>query len=365
MPLNIVKGSITEIEADAIVNSTNEHLIPGGHGVDAAIHAAAGPELAEALAKIGSCPTGSAMITGSFGISTCRYIIHTAGPVFRGGYRGEREVLESCYESVLRLAAENGCRSLAIPVISAGAYGYPRREAYSICTRAVRNFLNREELEMMVSLVLYDEQIVAHSIAEGDMEAPVEAKAEKAPKLHEKRCTGEKKKDILMTPLSIRTDNLDLIKELLESSPRPAPGHSMPAPSAAVRPPKEETTEDYAVQDRSFGDMCEWWIEKKHMSKTTFYNRANLSKATFFHLKHTPDREPSKAKAFACVIGLRLGLAEAEDLLMRAGLAFSPFMPVDVIVKKHILKHSFDIDSINMELFEKDLYQLGTYTKEN
>ena len=165
MALTIVRNDITKMHVDAIVNTTNEYFEVGGVGVDAGIHYAAGPGLKKALAEIGYCPVGSAVITDSFHITSCRYIIHTVGPVYWDGSNGEAEKLKSCYRSILSLARGKGCRSLAIPSISTGAYRYPKAEAYSIATSCIREFLLSlpDDEDMMVYLVLFDRESVAVS----------------------------------------------------------------------------------------------------------------------------------------------------------------------------------------------------------
>ena len=165
MALTIVRNDITKMHVDAIVNTTNEYFEVGGVGVDAGIHYAAGPGLKKALAEIGYCPVGSAVITDSFNITSCRYIIHTVGPVYWDGSNGEAEKLRSCYRSILSLARGKGCRSLAIPSISTGAYRYPKAEAYSIATSCIREFLLSlpDDEDMMVYLVLFDRESVAVS----------------------------------------------------------------------------------------------------------------------------------------------------------------------------------------------------------
>ena len=128
--VEVVLGDITLQKVDAIVNAANESLLGGG-GVDGAIHRAAGPRLVQATRKIGGCPTGEARITPGFDLPA-RFVIHTVGPIWRGGGSGEDQLLASCYRSAMRLAHENGVRSIAFPSISTGIYGYPLHLAADI-----------------------------------------------------------------------------------------------------------------------------------------------------------------------------------------------------------------------------------------
>jgi O-acetyl-ADP-ribose deacetylase (regulator of RNase III) len=134
-----VQGDITRQALDAIVNAANEALLPGG-GVDGAIRRAAGPELDEECRRIGGCPTGQARITAGYRLPA-RRVIHTVGPLWRGGDRGEPVLLASCYRSVLALAREHGLRTIAFPAISTGIYGYPPEEATRIAVAETRKFV--------------------------------------------------------------------------------------------------------------------------------------------------------------------------------------------------------------------------------
>ena len=152
MSFNVIHGDITTMPTDAIVNAANSRLAPGG-GVCGAIFSASDyHKLDLACRKIGHCPVGQAVITPSFGMPA-KYIIHAVGPIWHGGKQNEEELLRSCYTSALNVAKENGCRSIAFPLISAGIYGYPKEEALRVAEDAIRAFLKDNEME--VSLVLF------------------------------------------------------------------------------------------------------------------------------------------------------------------------------------------------------------------
>lgn len=157
--IEIVRGDITRQKVDAIVNAANEALAGGG-GVDGAIHRAAGPELLAECRTIGRCPTGEARITRAYRLSA-KYVIHTVGPIWRGGRLGEAGQLASCYRSSLALAREHVCESAAFPAISCGVYGYPLAEAAHVSIQAVRVNLAVHELPRQVRWVMFDEAAYA------------------------------------------------------------------------------------------------------------------------------------------------------------------------------------------------------------
>jgi len=157
--IEVIEADITTLDVDAIVNAANTSLLGGG-GVDGAIHRAAGPGLLEECRKIGGCPTGEARITGGHRLRA-RHVIHTVGPVWNGGGRGEAEKLAACYRNSLTLANEHGVRSIAFPAISCGIYGYPPGQAARIAVREVSGFLAGHDLPDRVLLVAFGAALLA------------------------------------------------------------------------------------------------------------------------------------------------------------------------------------------------------------
>ena len=155
--IEIIRGDITNLHVDAIVNAANTTLLGGG-GVDGAIHHGAGPDLLEECRTLGGCRPGEAKITRGYRLPA-RFVIHTVGPIWRGGKNREPVTLANCYRNSLQLAVENGIKTIAFPAISCGAYGYPIPDATQIALKTVRNFLATDDRIDKVTFVLWGEDI--------------------------------------------------------------------------------------------------------------------------------------------------------------------------------------------------------------
>ena len=154
--LSIVKGDIVKMKTDAIVNAANTSLLGGG-GVDGAIHRAAGPELLAECETLNGCRTGEAKITKGYKLKA-KHVIHTPGPIWRGGKWGEAELLANCYKNCLALAKENGVKTIAFPSISTGVYRFPVDQAAKIAVGEIWNFLNNDDSIEQVTIVCFDEK---------------------------------------------------------------------------------------------------------------------------------------------------------------------------------------------------------------
>lgn len=156
-PIEIVQTDITTLAVDAIVNAANSSLLGGG-GVDGAIHRAAGPKLLSECRTLNGCPTGQAKITLGYKLPA-KFVIHTVGPVYRGGNNEEAELLKQCYENSLKLAVKNGCETIAFPAISCGVYGYPIVDACQIAWQTIVDFQKQSERPIEVILACFGEEI--------------------------------------------------------------------------------------------------------------------------------------------------------------------------------------------------------------
>ena len=328
MPLQIVRNDITTMKMDAIVNAANESLLGAG-GVDGAIHRAAGPELLAECRTLGGCKTGQAKITKGYRL-LAKFVIHTVGPIWRGGGYGGRELLGSAYRSSLELALANGCETVAFPLISSGVYGYPKDQALKVAVDTIGEFLLSHD--MTVYLVIFDR--AAYTIG-GKLFADIAAYIDD--------CYAD-----------AHTDSWETQRRRMALA-------SMPMEEDALAPIAAPADLDEALSklDESFSQMLLRKIDERGITDAQCYKKANIDRKLFSKIRSDVHYKPSKPTAMAFAVALELPLEEAREMLEKAGFAFSHASKFDIIVEYFVAHRNYNIFEINEALFDFDQSLLG------
>ena len=347
MPIQIIRNDITKIKCDAIVNAANSSLLGGG-GVDGAIHNAAGRGLLLECMKLGGCKVGQAKITGAYKLPA-RFVIHTVGPIWKNGQKGERELLESCYRESLKLALENKCETVAFPLISSGIYGYPKDEALRVAVDTITEFLI--EHEMLVYIVVFDKS--AFKISEklfNDIATYIDDKYVDNYFLLNKTARDVRGESIILAETKI------LPSEDLKNAGTNTNDCSYNASKETYNLSLEDMIEQI---DESFSQMLLRKITEKNMTDVQCYKKANVDRKLFSKIRSDVNYKPKKTTAIAFAIALELTLEETKDLLMKAGFALSHSNKFDIIIEYFILSGNYDVFQINEALFAFDQNLLG------
>ena len=408
MPLEIVRSDITTMRVDAVVNAANQSL-RGGGGVDGAIHRAAGPGLDEECSRLGGCETGEAKITGGYRLPA-KYVIHTVGPIWHGGGQGEEKLLAACYRHSLELARDNKCETVAFPLISAGAYGYPKDQALAVAMDAIGRFLM--ENDMTVYLVVFaraeyaiskklfadvqayidDHYVAEHSDRDAEsnrrslwLHAPQEAmeldmmlarkqreqqlpdrqeeKAPSAPPLPSAAASPQKKTAKKLSGLLPRRKK-ELRVAAVEETAYPAvfkqAAKELSVCAGMEAPAQEPDWEKMLRQtDEGFTGMLLRKIDEKGMTDAQCYKKANVDRKLFSKIRSNPAYKPSKATVCAFAVALELPMEEAREMLRKAGFALSRSSKFDIILEYFIQNRIYDVMQINQVLFQFDMPLLG------
>ncbi len=338
MPFSIVRNDIARVHADVLVNAANERLAAGGGVCGAIFDGAGASKMTAACAQIGRCPTGSAVVTPGFDLP-CRWVVHAVGPIWRGGMHGERELLQSCYRSVFAEVERLRAASVAFPLISAGIFGYPVREALDVARAEASAFLDGHP-DVEVTLVVFTRDVVAQGVALlGELREYVDdAYVDGSPHLRDRSAE---------------------LRELCvpEAYPTAAPA---PAPIAGDPVPPDELAERLAHLDASFSDALLALIDERGLTDAQVYRRANLSRQLFSKIRSKPDYRPSKPTAVALALALGLTLPQTQELLAHAGLTLSRSSKFDVIVEFYLARGVHDVMAVNEALFAFDQPLLGS-----
>ncbi len=343
MPFHIIRQDITKIACDAILNAANSSLLGGG-GVDGCIHRAAGSELLRECASLNGCEVGEAKFTKGY-LLPSKYVIHTVGPVWRGGGEGEEELLRSCYRNSFAIAEKLGCETLAMPLVSSGAFGYPKEDALRVAIECVREFLDR--CDMTVYLTVFDrtsfevsrnatdrvlEYIDDHYVDEYAMERRAFRN------LSERSVFPTFDPKTVSASYSIKKPVLKRISRRISES---------------------EISDLLRHIDDPFSVTLLKLIDKKGMTDVECYKKANVSKQTWYKIINDKDYRPSKTTVFSFAIALSLSLDETSALLETVGFTISHSSRFDLVIEYFISEGVYDIFLINEMLFKFDLPCLG------
>ncbi len=355
MPFELIRNDITKMKTDAIVNAANRSLLGGG-GVDGAIHRAAGPELLEECRTLGGCETGEAKITGGY-LLPAKYVIHTVGPVWHGGRDGERELLAACYCHSLELAVEYNCESIAFPMISAGAYGYPNDQAMAVAVETITGFLLNHDL--MVYLVVFGHEsfLTGKKLFRDVQEYIDDVYAEKR---LGRRSEYERRRRLL--------EEIQADKEYDPEFNSPVCGSicdEMAFPETkAKKPTFAGAMPDWGKllkkTDKGFSETLLDLIDQHGMTDAECYKKANVDRKLFSKIRTNPSYQPSKPTACAFAVALELSLPETRRLLSKAGFSLNHSSKFDIILEYCISHRIYNVFEINEVLFDHDQQLLGS-----
>lgn len=376
MPFSIERNDLAAVSADAIVVAANEHLqITGGVGYTVAL-AAGLKQVQAACNRIGFCPCGSAVATPAFGLDA-NVIIHAVGPYWCGGDRSEAFVLRNTYDSALACALESGARSIALPLISAGTFGFPADISLSVAREAIRDFTDEHD-DVDVKLVLFSREALAAGIsayldiAEFIDDHYVREHAYDRSGFSASALDSPHVEHVSHGPRfteSVRNQGTRFAEKIADAiggsrgkkhkqdsegfQPEPlVPEESIPMGGAL---PSSEPLEDLLSSlDASFSTTMLALIDERGMTDSEVYKRANMSRQLFSKIRSNPGYQPSKKTALALAVALGLNIDETQRLLSRAGFTLSRSSKADVIVEYFISRGNYDIFQINEALYAFD-----------
>ena len=352
MPFQIIRNDITKVKADAIVNTANPNVAVGS-GTDSAIYHAAGEkQLRAERKKIGIIMPGEVAHTPAFNLEA-KYIIHTVGPSWIDGNHKEREILHSCYEKSLNLAAKLECKSIAFPLIATGVYGFPKDEALQIALAEINKFLLSND--MKVILVVFDRKAFELSgKLVGDIEEYIDEYS--ANEIRDAEYCGRSRNERYA-----RLERLESVQEfclnsLGDEEPEEDDGDQVTiyADSASefLDISGKSLDEVLDSSEDTFQQRLFKLIDESGMDDVSVYKKANIDRKIFSRIRCKEDYKPKKKTAVAFAIALELDMPTMLDLLSRAEIAFSPSNKFDLIITYFVKNKVYDIYEINAALFK-------------
>ncbi|MFG6393003.1 MAG: macro domain-containing protein [Lachnospiraceae bacterium] len=331
MPLKIIRNDITKVKADIIVNSANPKPVYA-NGTDAAIYEAAGKEQLLAERKqIGNIEVGNIAVTHAFKLPA-KYIIHTAGPDWQGGNSDEFVLLKSCYSKSLQKALELGAKSIAFPLVSTGVYQFPRDKALQTAIMAISEFLFQND--MLVILVVFDKKSFELS---GKLFQDVDEYID----------------EYDVADMAVREYQHNRMEENYKNAV------SGMMPGILYNEKKKDLNGIIENHGDTFQECLLKFIARSGMSDPEVYKKANIDRKLFSKIRCNVNYTPRKKTVLAFAVALGLDLKETNILLKSAGLSFSPGSKFDLITEYFIKRKIYNINTINLALFEHGQQTLG------
>lgn len=369
MPLNIIRDDLVNRNADAVVVSANSRLvIDGGNGL--AVASRFGLEkIQNACRQIGTCATGKAVAVKT-GDEDVPLLVFAVGPVWNDGTHDEAETLRETVSSALHLAVENGARSIALPLISTGAFGFPAELAFQITSEVALDFLQKHDVEL--TLVLYDRASVKAAIDFGEIESFIDDNY--VDERRAERRFGERGSRFLLEDWEAEVTfgampaqpDVDAAKESSRASRRTSAVPTEAAAPAGTSTVQSMSWKEFEELFPAQDDGLEEWLDNRHATFTTtllelidargladsaVYKRANMSRQLFSKIRSDLDYRPKKKTVLALAIALELSLEETSELLNCAGFSLSRSSKFDLIIEYFIRKNQYDCFAINEALF--------------
>ncbi len=361
MPFKIVRADITELNVDAIVNPSNKQLLPTG-GLNLVITKKAGSALEAACKALSPCQEGQIKVTNGYKLP-CKYIFHTAGPVWKDGNHNEGELLASCYRNALKKAQEMNLESIAFPLIATGNNLFPKDLALSVATNEIANFILKNDLT--VYLVVFDKasyqistqrfDAVAAYIDDNYAESVKENRSRNRSRRRLSWVEELEEKEELEAPTVLKAPTLD--DELAVQDPQLDVCYE---PMRLLQEKSAKSLDELLSQlDESFSDMLLRKIHERHMTAVECYKRANIDKKLFSKIQSNRYYHPKKTTVLAFAIALQLSLEETSEMLQKAGFALSRSNKADIIVQYYLQNQNYNIFEINETLFAFDQQLIG------
>ena len=354
MSFEIINKNIAEVQVEAVVNSANSKLLIS-EGVSYSIFSLAGEkELQEECNKIGFCDTGDAVITKGYNLEA-KYIIHAVGPVWNEGKDSEAEYLKKAYESSLKLVKDYNIKSVAFPLISAGAKGYPKREALDIATSVIKEFLEDNDDINIYLAVLNREDIIIERELRRNIRIFKNA-VRNSVVIFGKNNNCEENSNGFSGEFSGFGDFGDLFSDLFGGGYNSRKNEKQNETSEDTIKKKKETFKNNLEnklenKKESFSEYLLKLIDDKGKTDVEVYKKANIDRRLFSKIRTDKNYAPKKTTVLSLAIGLELSLEETEELLKRAGYSLSESCNFDIIVGYFIENKIYDIFKINETLF--------------